>query len=148
MSRKIKILRAPNRAEDDTFYDAGALRGAVQSLSAQQKSRTLSNMGLVIYSGECSGTSYIEESGTPTLINFTIYHDNHLYQAEEGMTWVEWWGSEYNTTAWGMDKIGSDGRIQLEPRDYLVYSNGDYVYANDTIIANEAYTTSMALEAL
>ena len=44
------------------------------------------------------------------LIEFTIYFgdydESNTYQAENGMTWEEWIGSEYNTDGWYYDDMG------------------------------------------
>ena len=76
--------------------------------------------------------------GVTNLISFTI--DGTSYQAEEGMTWVDWVASSYNT----------GGFYIIEGNTRVSFSNGtDYVssegfpgdYANNTsqIVANGTY---------
>ena len=77
-----------------------------------------------------------EESGDSGKITFTIAGVS--YQAEVGMTWVEWVNSSYNTDSfvyaatldWVYTKTGLN-----------VWYNGSLVYKTAAIIANAAYTT-------
>lgn len=72
--------------------------------------------------------SSIESLG-PTLISFTI--DNTEFQAEEGMTWVEWAESEYNPGNF----VAYDNAIRNGM--YLIYN----VSTSDMIVENKVYTT-------
>ena len=55
-----------------------------------------------------------------TLIEFTL--SGTTYQAEDGMTWEEWVGSEYNTSKWRKD--GSN----------IVFAACGYVHYNNILI--------------
>ena len=75
-------------------------------------------------------------SGGVNIINFTI--DGTEYQAEEGMTWVNWCDSTYNTAG-----------FYYSPNYTATYSSsGKYVQGyvnvnkNDTILNAASYTTS------
>ncbi len=68
-------------------------------------------------------------------ITFTI--DGDSYQAEEGMTWEEWVNTAYNTDNY---YVGYEFSNEiLSSKAYPVKVNGNYVYADDVIIANGAY---------
>ena len=75
------------------------------------------------------------------LITFTI--DGKTCQAESGMTWGEWCGSEYNTAnAYDNGNIyGSSGKPLFEGEGYTwADMNSEYaVRTNELIIANHAY---------
>lgn len=84
------------------------------------------------------GVSIGTVEAAANLISFTI--DGTSYQAEEGMTWVDWVASSYNT----------GGLYIIEGNTRVIFSNGtDYVssegfpgdYANNTsqIVANGTY---------
>lgn len=78
------------------------------------------------------------------MIKFTITDNGSspiTYQAEDGMTWVEWCDSEYNT----------DGHYVEFKAVYYAYNNnytlyyenrGQYVFATDVIEAGHTYDWS------
>ena len=79
------------------------------------------------------------------LISFSI--NGNTYNAEEGMTWNEWMGSNYNTS--NAEISGSNLRIPTT--DIVNYSDGGYIYnepgityvkITDTIVANYSYFTT------
>ena len=76
------------------------------------------------------------------LMNFTI--DSGLvnpiagtktYEAQQGMTWQQWVNSAYNTDGY----IIYNTRVCTNSYTYCVINNNSYVYASDTIIANNTY---------
>lgn len=74
--------------------------------------------------------------GGGSLITFTV--DGVEYQAEEGMTWGEWVGSEYNVN--GVFFIDVDNSIGYSYMLGLwVGTDKDYVYASDIIQKNYNY---------
>ena len=79
------------------------------------------------------------------LISFSI--NGNTYNAEEGMTWNKWMGSNYNTS--NAEISGSNLRIPTT--DIVNYSDGGYIYnepgityvkVTDTIVANYSYFTT------
>lgn len=81
---------------------------------------------------------------TPNLISFTI--DGTVYQAEEGMTWVEWCESDYNTDTSNAQNIGSciyvgAGRPLFEEAGCTIADhNSDLVVSpTEEIISNHDY---------
>ena len=77
-----------------------------------------------------------EDNTTPTLISFTVA--GYEYQAEEGMTWIEWANSKYNEG--GNYEGGGSGFGAVE---YRVANAAGVpllnVLGTDVIIANYAY---------
>lgn len=72
-----------------------------------------------------------------SLISFSI--NGVAYQAEEGMTWVEWCDSEYNPGIWSV----SQGYVKDAYANVVsLVGGGDYLPATETIIAGYAYGTS------
>ena len=69
------------------------------------------------------------------IITFTIR--STTYQAEEGMTWAEWYGSEYDTTGAFID---GDGKVY--PDYYNIHGYLTGVRSSDVIIEGMAYTIS------
>lgn len=85
---------------------------------------------------EYDGTVTITESEPENLMSFTI--DGTTYQASDGMTWLEWVGSEYNT--YGYSCPGAYGNvIGKSSMNCVARSNGTYVIGSEFIIASEAY---------
>lgn len=76
------------------------------------------------------GTAY--EVGFVKIITFTI--QSTTYQAEEGMTWAEWCGSEYDTNGAYIDSAG-----KVYPNSNLHGSLAG-VTSSDVIIEGMAYT--------
>lgn len=70
--------------------------------------------------------------GLTDLIDFTI--DGTSYQAEDGMTWIEWQASEYNT-------VGMDSSICINGK--VVVKDGTAIIESSTgvIIDGQAYKT-------
>lgn len=84
-----------------------------------------------------------EESGGGNLITFTI--DGTEYQAEEGMTWSEWVGSEYNvinaSTYLQSNNVALITVGVQQGLPVILYdSNGGSVFATQKIITNNNYT--------
>lgn len=79
------------------------------------------------------------EEETPTLISFTI--DGTSYQAESGMDWANWVGSDYNT---GGYYTGSDstGKVYSSSGNAVLNSSYKAVTFDIEIISGHAYTTS------
>lgn len=79
----------------------------------------------------------VDSSGAVSLISFTI--DGTSYQAEDGMTWVEWAASDYDTD--DTFKSYQGGIVKSSNNRYHVSLNGtDAVSAGDYIQASQ-YTT-------
>lgn len=74
-----------------------------------------------------------EASTSPTLISFTIC--GTIYQAEEGMTWEEWIGSDYDGTTAIFIK---NGIVVADFMNLCTIHNSE-INATDTIIPNEIY---------
>lgn len=79
--------------------------------------------------------SRLVDGGNNSTITFTIA--GTTYKADDGMTWVEWIHSSYNTGSY----------VYAETLDYVFSSSAQYVYYNNlpvnkssAIIANAAYT--------
>ena len=90
---------------------------------------------------------YVYFDKAPRVIQFSI--GNHEYSGKEGMSWLSWANSSYNTTsvntsdliditAFPDDKVGYNGR---EFYYYFVDSNENIVFLSDYIIENETYST-------
>ena len=74
------------------------------------------------------------KSTGPTLISFTI--DGIGYQAEEGMTWIEFCSSSYNTKGFWCD----DYDVMDEYSSFLYLSSSrEGVRPSDTIISGGSY---------
>lgn len=74
------------------------------------------------------------------LITFTI--DNTTYQAEDGMTWVEWAGSEYNTDNYYIEGnliTYSYGTGSLITPQNILYNSSTQVLKSDLIISQYQY---------
>lgn len=70
------------------------------------------------------------------IIYFTISTtESQVFQAEQGMTWMEWVNSEYNTDGYKSDYTG---RVIGKPGTYYIYN----VTINDTIMPNNNYTVA------
>lgn len=70
------------------------------------------------------------------IIYFTISTtESQVFQAEQGMTWLEWINSEYNTDGYKSDYTG---RVIGKPGTYYIYN----VTINDTIMPNNNYTVA------
>ena len=96
-----------------------------------------------VYAGE-----YEELGG---LINFTI--DGVTYQAENGMTWTDWWGSEYDTTGvfneFNEPPYNGSGQTVYAPSGKFLFEEPGHPYSdwntpaavldNETIIADHDY---------
>jgi hypothetical protein len=73
-------------------------------------------------------------SGGVELISFTI--DGDHYEAEDGMTWLGWVGSSYNTE--GFTCSGNNSKVYYSNNRYWVHSGVDE-YGSYTIVADKAY---------
>lgn len=82
------------------------------------------------------GLASVLSWGHAPIIYFTI-NTTELkeFQAEQGMTWMEWINSEYNTDGYRSDPTG---RVIGEPGTYYIYN----VTINDTIMPNNNYTVA------
>ena len=77
-----------------------------------------------------------EELMSVPMITFTI--DGTKYQAEEGMTWVEWCASEYNIgDKWHTD--GVDKYVIRTDNWYLMHSDGKVQVGGDVAIDGATY---------
>lgn len=76
-----------------------------------------------------------QDANTPTLITFTI--SGTTYQAEEGMTWLEWVGSAYNTLGFYCD--GGRYNIRLGGNQYVQDSDGTAAIGSDIITNGGRY---------
>ena len=88
---------------------------------------------------EYDGTVTITNPEPENLMSFTI--DGTTYQSADGMTWLEWVNSEYNTAGYycsnAYDYVGNSD----DKYSYLVKrSNGTLVVGSEYIINGEAYT--------
>lgn len=76
--------------------------------------------GLTVQDQEFDVPDMNHGAETPTLITFTL--EGNEYQAEEGMTWIQFIESKYN-----------DGRVHARndggPEDGVVYFNGNTFYS-------------------
>lgn len=71
------------------------------------------------------------------IIDFTV--GSTALQAEEGMTWAEWCGSDYDTTTYNY-AVASNGYVNLSDEVmWLTTSDGSHVKGSDTVIAGHAY---------
>lgn len=78
-----------------------------------------------IYDGECE---------IAKLISFTI--DGTSYQAEEGMTWMEWCESEYNTNEY---YCNDSSTVQWGGESYVTTTSGAFVSMRHSIEAGATY---------
>lgn len=86
-----------------------------------------------------NGFLYIVQQEDSNLITFTI--EGKEYQAEDGMTWLAWVNSDYNT--YGYSCPGEDYNvIGKSAMNAVATSGGTYVFGTDSIIAGEAYKLS------
>lgn len=99
---------------------------------------------LNIYDEERLATSYdifvngvvVDTVSTLPIISFTI--DTTTYQAEEGMTWGEWYTSEYNTTSFYINDLESG----VPTGSYIMMNDGDaFVKSTETIVSGYEYET-------
>lgn len=115
------------------YNTTGKTADDVQSISANG---TAVELSAVIV----GGTAY--EVGFVTIISFTIA--GTTYQAEEGMTWVEWCDSEYcpmmNAYQKAFFTYGNDQYVQASDATGNVQYNGRFVYGGDTLIDGASYT--------
>lgn len=85
------------------------------------------------------GTVY--EVGFVKIITFEVYNSasfqSTTYQAEEGMTWAEWCGSEYDTNGAHIDRGG-----KVYP-DNNIHGYLTGVISSDVIIEGMAYTIAI-----
>ena len=82
------------------------------------------------------------ETEDVTIISFTV-DGEYSYQAEEGMTWLEWVNSEYNTGCYG-ELFAHDeyyDTVRLNDIDYTIASDGTPVKGSNIIISGYAYET-------
>ena len=75
------------------------------------------------------------EAKTNKTITFSI--NGTEYTAEKNMTWHEWCYSDYNTSYF-TNYTESDRVSNAD--DHLAY-DGEFIYGNEIIVANRAYTT-------
>jgi hypothetical protein len=82
------------------------------------------------------------EFGNSNIIHFSIYHDDYgetyTYQADKGMTWLDWCNSEYNTDGWWCDENGEEGVYNDNLACWI--SN---VYYDTTITEDKTYSTQL-----
>lgn len=72
------------------------------------------------------------------IISFTIGKTS--LQAEEGMTWAEWCGSDYDTTT-NNYAVASNGYVNLGGGAmWLITAEGSHVKGSDTVIAGHTYS--------
>jgi hypothetical protein len=70
----------------------------------------------------------------------TRYNQQTSHQALPGMTWDDWFNSEYyNESSDGHFRNSSDGKVVASDCE-VKNSNGETVYLTDTIIPGEIYT--------
>ena len=75
-----------------------------------------------------------QSASTPNLITFTIAGTS--YQAEEGMTWGEWYASDYNTTSYYIIDLESN----LPSGEYIVLDDGStHVKSTEKIVGGYQY---------
>lgn len=101
---------------------------------------SISNALFGTWSGVITYNISMEDNGvaTPTLISFTIAGTN--YQAEEGMTWWDWYDSEYNTLGAVCDSPNTGVYFAIDEELYSVATeSGDYPKRTDTIISGHNY---------
>lgn len=87
---------------------------------------------------EPSAAVSVTKAPAVTLISFTI--EGTSYQAEEGMTWVDWVASSYNTG--GFNIIEGNTRVRFSNGTDYVSSEGfpgDYANNTSQIVANGTY---------
>lgn len=101
-------------------------------------------MVMKVVDGEWEAASLITEPAV-TLINFTIYHyddaEPYNYQAAEGMTWAEWFASDYNTyfTNYEITEDLNGGDIIVDTYNRLADDSENAVSGTDTINADMEY---------
>lgn len=84
-----------------------------------------------------NGALYVVESA---FINFTV--SGKEYQAEDGMTWLEWVGSDYNTDNEWVCTSGSGRVVGTRIYNYsYITKDGTAVVGNDVIDNGYAYGT-------
>lgn len=71
-----------------------------------------------------------------SLISFTI--DGTEYEAEEGMTWLEWVGSNYAPDSYSC--ASADSRVKPAGDTYIVDRDGDEVLGRELIHAGDEYS--------
>lgn len=98
---------------------------------------TISNDGYTL-TAVIDGTTF-----TYNYIPITFTIDGILYHAEEGISWEEWLGRDYNTGNFAEAKYGSISNDNGETF-VLAPETGYPVYRGNTIIANAAYYTGSA----
>lgn len=86
-----------------------------------------------------------EGSTSPTLISFDIYgvHGmfNTTYQAEEGMTWIEWCSSSYNPSS---EWVAKSNVVEYAPEGYVIcdIDSGEFISPSEVIISGGSYSTT------
>ena len=101
---------------------------------------------VVVTVPEMGGADVPEWDGSYTIsggtISFTI--GSVSYEAEDGMTWLQWMGTPYNTAGWyNITAPGGSGHEIAKPysgsQSEVVTYNEVYVLTTDVIIADAAY---------
>ena len=90
------------------------------------------NINTPFYDGSCDIIN--------PLITFTIA--GTTYQAEEGMTWINWVSSDYNTGSFVVDTTAPTDLKIRNSTGYVNYSRSTSVSANDIIGLDSTQTTS------
>lgn len=87
-------------------------------------------------------TIYGYQASYPGIILAPVVPDCQTltFDYEEGMTWIDWCNSSYNTLNWTIN----DGRV-LHHLDYAVYDgfNGTSIKGTDTIDGDKCYSYSI-----
>lgn len=82
-----------------------------------------------------------QSTPTLTLISFTI--DGTTYQAEEGMTWLQWLETDYNTANYTQLLLDGVPTVLIEPsgamNGYGLSYNNAFIPVTETIVADRAY---------
>lgn len=99
------------------------------------------------YAGTYTGTAtFTVAVKDDPIISFTI--DGTAYRAEEGMTWAEWTGSDYNVDEFFisfLDHVSPKGDNTLAVHDTQIAGISGFVWGADKIIADHVYDLGIAL---